>query len=266
MAMISGVGYTDSTSMLSMVVNNVNKKNGNSGTLLTDLMGSRAETSSQLSELLSSISLPNTSNVGNNGNTNTSTGPGKVELTSFGNIGGYGQGNMTKLPKYTSSTVQFDYLSKSEPTMSDKEFEEAIKKLAEKNAAEGVYEEVGDDYYELARKYVSVVSPDRQAIIAGAPANSLVPSGLNYDVAKAYDDKGRVVATYNPAKGWSNQFTAEEKERNTKFDEIYWSAYDAYVKKHNLDKPSEEEGPSGAVVDTESEEDSKTPAGIDYTA
>lgn len=258
MGMIPGVGYSESTSMLSMVVNNMKKKN-NSASLM-DFMESRSSTTSQLSDLASSISTGGYQGLGN---ANTSTGPGKVELTSFSGTG-YAQGNLQKLPKYTSESVQFDYLSKSEGGMSDKEFEAAIRKLAEKNAAAGVYEEVGDDYYDLARKYVSAVSPDRQSIIAGAPVNSLVPSGLNYDVAKAYDDNGNLVASYNPTKGWTNHFTSAEKARNTKFDEIYWDAYNKYVKDNNLEvgKGKEEDGVKDAVVG----DDEKAPAGIDVTA
>lgn len=264
MASIPGVGFTEGTSMLSIALQNMNKRNGAAS--LSDFMQNRTNMNSQLTELASS--LAGRGSVANNLITggNTSSGPGKVEVTSFG-TSGYGQSNMTKLPKYNASTVQHDYLSKSDGSMTEKEFEAAIKKLAEKNAAAGIYEDVGDDYYELAQKYVSVVSPDRQAIIAGAPMGSLVPSGLNYDVAKAYDDKGNVVATYNPSKGWNNKFTDEEKARNNKFDEIYWSAYNAYVKANNLDekgKETEETGPADAVVGEEEESD--TPPSVDVTA
>lgn len=269
MAMVQGMGYSDSTSMLNMMASNMSKGQGGKrkgGINMAELMQSRSssiEQKAQLAYTNASSGLGSTSNsktpplLGGSGLT---SGPGSVEVKTVPGAG-YGQGNMVKLPNYTKESVQFDYLSKSNPAMSEKEFEEAIKKLAEKNAAAGIDEDVGDDYFKLAQQYVSVVSPDRKAIIAGAKP-STVPSGLNYDIASAYDDKGQLVATYNPSKGWSNRFTAEEKARNEKFDQIYWNAYNAYVKEHGLGEADKDSIPSDAVVD----EDEEAPGKVDVSA
>lgn len=242
MAMIQGMGYNPAMSMLSMVVNGQNNKNGN----LSLLDFSQNAATSNATDILSQ--------------TGTASGPGRVETTGYPTVG-YSNGGVQRLPNYTKDTVQHDYLTKSTPAMTEARFEAAIKKLAEKNAANGVVENVGDDYFELASAYVSVASPDRKAIIAAASSTTLVSNKVNYDVANAYDDNGQIVATYNPTKGWINKFTSEEKARNAQFDTLYWNAYNAYVKANNLESADDSSKVEGVLVN-----DEEKPSTIDVTA
>lgn len=243
MAMIQGTGYNPAMSMLSMVVNGQNKN----GLNLQDI--SQTNVSTNTTDILSQLQSYT-------GKTST----GWVETTSYPTTG-YSNAGVQRLPSYTEDTVQHDYLTKTAGTMTERQFEAAIKKLAEKNAANGVYEDVGEDYFELARAYVSTVSPDRKTIIDDASSTTYVATKVNYDVASAYDDSGQVVATYNPTKGWTNKFTKEEKARNTQFDTLYWDAYNAYVKANNLDAAGNSSKVEGAVAN-----DEEKPSTVDVTA
>lgn len=249
MSILSALGYNQTTGMssLAQVLNNTTSKYGKNGVSVPEFYQNRANQVTQLAETMSSFG--------------GGSGPGEVVLASFPGLG-YNRGPMTRLPQYTENTVQHDYLSETKPAMSEAEFSAAITKLAEKNAAAGIVEDVGEDYFELARAYVSVVSPDRQAIVAGASPTALVPKNVNYDMASAYDDDGQLVATYNPATGWTNRFTDAEKARNAQFDSIYWSAYNSYVKANGLDSQADSEALENAVVGDGDE----APTSIDISA
>lgn len=232
---------------LGMSMMNYVGTNSNSSSTAASLLANKTTQSQQLAEIMNSL--------------DTSSGPGSVEVTSLPGLGYY-KGQMTSIPSYTKDSVQNDYLTKSDSKTTEKEFEAAIKALAEKNAAAGIVENVGDDYYELAESYISAVSPDRKAIIDGASSTSLIPSKVNYTMANAYDDDGNLVASYNPAKGWSNSFTAEEKARNEKFDSLYWSAYNAYTKANNIEVDEDATKIENAITGQEE----STPTTVDVSA
>lgn len=225
---------------LSTLASFISSQNSRSSVKIPEFFTNKTSKANQLADAMSSFG--------------GSTGPGSVVMSSLPGLG-YANGGMKKLPSYSKASVQDDYLTKSEPKMSEKQFEAAIKALAEKNAAAGIVEDVGRDYFELASSYVSVVSPDRKSIIDGASPISLVPSKANHTMATAYDDDGKVVATYNPTKGWSNLFTDDEKARNAKFDSIYWSAYNAYKAANNQETVEDDGQIENAVVGSGEDEE-----------
>lgn len=130
---------------------------------------------------------------------------------------------MAALPGY-ETTGDFSF-SKADAKGSDEQYAQAIRNLAAKHAADGNYQGSRDirEWKKLQESYVSVVSPDRRGII-GAAAGTPAPN-IGAELARAYDESGKHIASYSGANGWKNVVTADEKARIKMFYDIYNSAY-----------------------------------------
>lgn len=113
--------------------------------------------------------------------------------------------------------------TKSEPKMSEAEFEAAIRELAVKEASQGILAGT-EEKSRLRRDYISVVSPDRKAIYAAGPAKG----GNTF-----LDAEGNKAFHYNKMSNmWFYQSTDAEKERAAKFLDIYTRAFSEYEAEH----------------------------------
>ena len=119
--------------------------------------------------------------------------------------------------------------SKSDPIMSDEEFEKAIWELGWKDSeSDGEYRR-NLDYAKLMGAYISVVSPDRKS----AYAHTMSMTGGKLPIDKIiYDSDGRRLMHYSPNGMWLPRSTDEEKARLIKFNQIYWDGYNAYAAEH----------------------------------
>lgn len=136
-------------------------------------------------------------------------------------------------------------LSKTSAAASDKEFEKSIIALAQKNAAaDKAIGDQTDDYKKLKESFISVVSPDRKGIIAAAAKTTVIPADFDADLAKAYDESGKLIAVYNGKKGWTNKPTAAESAREKAFNAIYEKAFRSEAERLKL-----ESAKSAAVSD-----------------
>lgn len=107
---------------------------------------------------------------------------------------------------------------RSQPAMSDEEFEEAIRELAREDSKPGAKRNI-DKYNMLAQQYMEVVSPDRKALYD----ESMKITGGKMNAAKGFfNNAGQLLLTYNDVTGnWFQISTAEEGARGRQFHAIY---------------------------------------------
>ncbi|MDR1745069.1 MAG: hypothetical protein LBS30_04865 [Planctomycetota bacterium] len=119
--------------------------------------------------------------------------------------------------------------TKSEPKMSDEEFENAIRELARKEASRGILAGT-DEKSRLRRDYISVVSPDRKAMYDESMAKT---GGKMNSAYSFFDALGNKSFHYNKQTGmWFHQSTAAEKARADRFLDIYTQAFSEYEAEH----------------------------------
>lgn len=141
--------------------------------------------------------------------------------------------------------------------MSDEKYKEAIIEQAKKDAANGIFQTESQEYKRLMKSYVSVVSPDRKAIITNGlkqlfgDNTSAEKSTSNLDLidilfgkvvftsekqlkyAEFKDADSNIIATYSNG-SWATYPTDAENARSDEFLQIYndaWSS--AYHSKTN---------------------------------
>ena len=147
-------------------------------------------------------------------------------------------------------------LSKSEPKMSDEEFEQKIIEMAKRDFAAGKFHNQDDEYKSLRRSFVSIVSPDREGMINNAlptilknireyarkeyksyeemindllfgidPPSSNGNKGQQTVLFQLYDEGGNLLAELSTG-GWSQFATPAETARGMEFNSIYNKAWD----------------------------------------
>ena len=146
-------------------------------------------------------------------------------------VGTYRPGGFKYVPLDESKVV-----NKSEPEMSDEEFEEAIKKMATEDATKDLEKgkdcfdnfQKSDKFSSMLKSYVSVVSPDRIGIIK----NTLAQNGGIMKNSKFYAPNGELCATYNTRENvWlTNVMTGDEKSRMKKYVQLYNETYNLVKK------------------------------------
>ena len=124
-------------------------------------------------------------------------------------------------PDYTN-----DFLTKTPPAMSEEEYTEAIKQMAIKDAKAGKW--YSTDTKIFKRDYVSVVSPDRRAIISKGIRQLSAKNKGTVLFASFKDADGNVVGNYNSEGGWYYTGTQQELARGVNFATIYREAYFQY--------------------------------------
>lgn len=218
---------------------------GNSGVSMLDLlMKNRSKSGSSKNSQASQqiTSLRDTLNISGRSSTNiniaaslsvnissSQTGGGRVDIGCNMPKGA----QMMPLPGYDAKFGHELNLSKADPEMSDEDYENAIIELAQKHAAENNFFGVNDNSLRgLQESYISVVSPDRTGIIGGA-SGGMIPANVNAQMAKAYDDSGNHIATYDSNNGWTNVATDDEKARMKSFTDLYTKAYREASNSHN---------------------------------
>jgi len=154
-----------------------------------------------------------------------------------------------KLPPPIWSNIR----TKSEPAMTDEEFENAIKALAVEFAEKSL--EIGNSgksssminkelfnftqsfingkYAELENQYVSVVSPDRKAAYANA---NFKDSNKVYGNEVSYRGDNELMH-WNPSLGWATVTTVAEEERTGKFTRLFIDTLKAYEAEHGVKIP-----------------------------
>ena len=185
-------------------------------------------------------------------NTNYSSKINSMDLSNYNcsdkRIGGI------PLPDYDAPT----FATYTPSSLSDEEWRDAIVAQAKKDQSQGKFQHEGQGWLQLYNKYVSVVSPDRKAIInaglsainsslskikiARAPIEGieLLLQFLNYKVdykavrdmgtyqaesATFYDSNGKAIAYYSADTGWSWMGTDAEHARSQEFCSIYNKAW-----------------------------------------
>jgi hypothetical protein len=120
-------------------------------------------------------------------------------------------------------------ISKSDPIMSDGDFEKAIWEMAWQDAANGLERMSNPDTAKLRRAYVSVISPDRKA----AYAHTMAQTGGKLPIDQTiYGSDGRRLMHYSPNGLWLPRNTPEELSRMANFNRMYQEAYAAYEAEH----------------------------------
>ena len=119
--------------------------------------------------------------------------------------------------------------SKSDPLMSDEEFEKAIWEMAWQDAANGLARMSNPEVSKLRGAYVSVVSPDRQAAYAQTMAQTGGKMPINNVIL---DGNGNRLMNYNPGGFWLPRTNDAERSRLGDFNRMYLEAYAAYEKEH----------------------------------
>lgn len=127
------------------------------------------------------------------------------------------------IPRPDYSSV--DFLTKTPPSMSEEEYEEAIRAQAKKDALSSNH--ISDATKALRKDFVSVASPDRKNIISSAlQAMSYSPAkNSKVTFAEFKNSSSQVVAKFSSAGGWYAMGTPEEFARGRQFDSIYREAY-----------------------------------------
>jgi hypothetical protein len=119
--------------------------------------------------------------------------------------------------------------TKSQPKMSDEQYENAIRELAREEASKGILAGT-EGQRRLMREYVSVASPDRQAIYNQSMAKTGGKMNATYSF---YDKLGNKSFHYNKGSSmWFWQGTSAEKAHKDRFTEIYTEAYTEYEAEH----------------------------------
>ena len=123
--------------------------------------------------------------------------------------------------------------SKSDPIMSEEEFEKAIWEMGYKDAESDGELRRNLDVSKLMGAYISVVSPDRKAAYANAMQQTGGKLPLNNTI---YDSDGRRLMHYSPNGMWLPRSTDEEKARLIKFNQIYWQGFNTYQEENGKPK------------------------------
>jgi len=137
--------------------------------------------------------------------------------------------------KYVPSNTPFtppnwnNMLTKTEPTMTDEEFEKAIWEQAWKDASNGVARMNNSEVAQMRRAFISVESPDRKAAYAQTMAQTGGKLPINQII---YDSSGNRLMHFSPNGHWMPRSTDAEKSRLAMFNQIYNEAYAAYEKEH----------------------------------
>lgn len=152
----------------------------------------------------------------------------EINSRNLTEVGTYRPGGFKYVPLDESKVV-----NKSEPEMSDEEFEEAIRKMATEDATKDLEKgkdcfdnfQKSDKFSSMLKSYVSVVSPDRIGIIKG----TLAQNGGVMRNSKFYAPNGELCATYNTRENvWlTNVMTGDEKSRMKKYVQLYNDTYNA---------------------------------------
>jgi len=160
----------------------------------------------------------------NNKSKSTGINPSRAEVDA-----------LLQADKYVPSNTPFtppnwnNMLTKSDPIMSDEEFEKAIWEMAWKDASNNVARMNNPEVAQMRRAFISVVSPDRKAAYAHTMAQTGGKLPINQII---FDSNGRRVMHYTPNGFWAPSNTPEEKSRLALFHQIYNEAYAAYEKEH----------------------------------
>jgi hypothetical protein len=132
-------------------------------------------------------------------------------------------------PRGNGSLMDIGHLqSRTEPSMSDEEFFEVARDLARIDAAKGIID--SDEFRSLMTDFISVVSPDRQSIVA----KGVKSMGLPFDMSSAVSisnlevkEGNQVIAHYasGHGRGWTKISTPAELARHVKLTEVYTQAW-----------------------------------------
>jgi hypothetical protein len=142
---------------------------------------------------------------------------------------------LLQVDRFTPSNVSFNFpnwnnmISKTDPIMSDEEFEKAIWEMAWQDAANGLSRMSNPQVAELRRAFVSVVSPDRKAAFAQTMSQTGGKMPINQIIL---DNNGNRLMHYSPNGFWLPRNTNEERSRLADFNRMYQEAYAAYEKEH----------------------------------
>ena len=137
--------------------------------------------------------------------------------------------------QYTPSNTFFiqpnwnHMISKSDPIMSDEDFEKAIWDMAWQDAANGLSRMSNPDVAKMRGAYVSVVSPDRKAAFAQTMAQTGGKLPINQII---FGSDGKRLMHYSPNGFWLPRNTPQELSRMANFNRIYQEAYAAYEAEH----------------------------------
>jgi hypothetical protein len=137
----------------------------------------------------------------------------------------------------TLDSAGFDYVMcddssflSSAREMSDEEYEDAIKKLAQEDAQKDLEKGTGvwtnfqknSNLQSTWKSYMQCVSPDRKSIVKGVLGQN---NGKMMNL-QFYDTDGQEIMNYNIVeKQWNNVMTKDELSRTNRFYEIYNQAY-----------------------------------------
>jgi len=142
---------------------------------------------------------------------------------------------LMQVDKYVPSNTPFtppnwnNMLTKSDPIMSDDDFEKAIWEQAWKDASNGLARMDNPEVAQMRRAFVSVESPDRKA----AYEQTMAQTGGKLPINKIiFDSDGKRLMHFTPNGFWAPRSTPEELSRLAKFNQIYNEAYSAYEKEH----------------------------------
>lgn len=152
-----------------------------------------------------------------------------------------------QLPDYTD----WHYNTQTAPSMSNKQYTNAIIEQAKKDQAAGKFQSDSAGFRSLAKSYISTASPDRKNIItAGLTAiyknnkpQSKTLTLLDYmygttkykeqetdlSYAEFYDSNGEMVATYSN-NGWTFFGTKAENARESELWDTYNTAWNTAAK------------------------------------
>jgi len=142
---------------------------------------------------------------------------------------------LMSVDKYVPSNTPFtppnwnNMLTKSDPIMTDEEFEKAIWEQAWKDASNGLARMNNPEVAQMRRSFISVVSPDRKAAYEKTMSMTGGKLPINQMI---FDDNGNRLMHYTPNGFWAPRSTPDELSRLAKFNQIYNEAYSAYEKEH----------------------------------
>ena len=120
-------------------------------------------------------------------------------------------------------------LSRSTPSMTDDEMKEAVRKQAQMDAANGIFQ--GQGFRNLTDSFISVASPDRRSIIANQLAS--FNGGINgitsmfVQHTSGSPSAGFRIAKFTAHSGWIPISTDEEATRSQEILRIYNDAWNA---------------------------------------
>ena len=119
--------------------------------------------------------------------------------------------------------------SRSEPIMCDEELKELVREQAKADAARGVFDWEGQEFTRLREAFISVVSPNRHAIVANHPIMRASLANILFgDVTPnmlMVRHGGEIVAGFDAGRGWSTSTTQAEAERQRIISNVYHDAW-----------------------------------------